>query len=76
MTARGGQTLLVAINLFAFLVALLGLHRQRRDRAGFQPLQRDRLAGFLAIAIGVVLDPLQRSIGRFRRRRGPPDRDD
>src|SRR5450631_3011009 len=62
MTARGGQTLLVAIDLFAFFVALLRFHRQRRDRAGFQPLQRDRLAGFLAIAVGVVVDALQRRV--------------
>src|SRR6266481_5111258 len=62
MTARGGQTLLVAIDFFAFLVALLRLHRERRDRARLQPLQRDRLAGLLAIAGGVVLDALQRGV--------------
>src|SRR6266566_9745205 len=62
MTAHGGQTLLVAIHLFAFLVALLGLDRERRDRARLQPLQRDRLAGLLAIAVGVVLDALQRRV--------------
>src|SRR2546423_11511173 len=60
--ARGGQILLVAINLLAFFVALLRLDRKRGDGAGFQPLQRDRLAGFLAIAVGVVLDALQRRI--------------
>src|SRR5258708_17096959 len=49
MTAPSGQTLLVAIDLFAFLVALLRLDRERRDRARLQPLQRDRLAGLLAI---------------------------
>src|SRR5258708_35052065 len=62
MTAHGGQTLLVAIDFFAFLVALLRLHRERRDRARLQPLQRDRLAGLLAIAVGVVLDALQRGV--------------
>src|SRR5947207_3724842 len=62
MTARGGQILLVAINLLAFFVALLRLDRKRGDGAGFQPLQRDRLASFLAIAVGVVLDALQRRI--------------
>src|SRR5713226_3155380 len=62
MTAHGGQILLVAIDLLAFLVALLRLHRQRRDRARLQPLQRDRLAGLLAIAVGVVLDALQRRV--------------
>src|SRR6202165_5250940 len=56
------KTLLVAIDLFAFLVALLRLHRQRRDRARLQPLQRDRLAVLLAIAVGVVLDALQRRV--------------
>src|SRR3954452_17911345 len=59
MTARGGQNLFVAIDLLAFLVALLGFHRERRDRARLEPLQRDRLAGLLAIAVGVVLDALQ-----------------
>src|SRR5258708_40060001 len=58
MTAHGGQTLLVAIDFFAFLVALLRLHRERRDRARLQPLQRDRLAVLLPIAAGVVLDAL------------------
>ena len=43
-------------------MALLRLHRQRRYGAGLQPLQRDRLAGLLAIAVGVVLDPLQRRV--------------
>src|SRR5712675_109239 len=62
MTADGGQSLLVAIHLFAFLVALLRLDRERRDRARLQPLQRDRLAGLLAIAVGVVLDALQRRV--------------
>src|SRR5258705_11737288 len=54
--------LLVAIDLFAFLVALLRFHRERRDRARLQPLQRDRLAGLLAIAVGVVLDAQQRGV--------------
>ena len=62
MTARGGRTLLVAIDLLALLVALLRFDRQRRDRAGFEPLQRDRLAGLLAIAVGVVVDALQRGV--------------
>src|SRR5947207_1399193 len=62
MTAHGAQTLLAAIHLFAFLVALLRLDRERRDRARLQPLQRDRLAGLLAIAVGVVLDALQRRV--------------
>ena len=36
MTALGGQTLLVAIDLLAFFVAFLRLDRQRGDRASFQ----------------------------------------
>src|SRR5439155_5441447 len=64
LTMTGGRPggLLVPIDLLEFLVALLRFHRQRRDRTGFQPLQRDRLAGLLAIAVGVVLDPLQRRV--------------
>src|SRR4051812_50118821 len=52
------RTLFVAIDLLAFLVARLRLHRERRDGTGLEPLQRDRLAGVLAIAVGVVLDTL------------------
>src|SRR5665213_1256826 len=54
--------LLVAIDLLALLVALLRFHRERGDRAGFEPLQRDRFAGLLAIAVGVVVDALQRRV--------------
>jgi len=53
------RTLLVAIDLLALLVALLRFHRERGDGSGFEPLQRDRLAGLLAIAVGVVVDALQ-----------------
>src|SRR6185312_2175426 len=35
---------------------LLGLHRQGRDRARFEAAQRDRLAGFFAIAVAAVVD--------------------
>src|SRR5258707_13602393 len=42
--------LLVAIDLLAFLVALLRFHREGCDRARLQPLRRDRLAGFPYIA--------------------------
>ena len=59
---RRTARLLVAINLLAFLVAFLRFDRQRRDGARFQPLQRDRLAGFFAVSLGVVLDPLQGSV--------------
>ena len=40
-------------------MAFLRFDRQRCDRAGFEPFQRDRLAGLLAIAVGVVFDALQ-----------------
>jgi len=62
LASAAAADLLVAIDLLALLVALLRLHRQRCDRAGFQPLQRDRLAGLLAIAVGVILDALQRRV--------------
>src|SRR6266481_437484 len=57
--AGSADGLLVAIDLFALLVTFLGLDRERRDRPRFEPLQRDRLAGLLAIAIGIVLDALK-----------------
>src|SRR6266567_3896209 len=46
------QALFVAIDLLAFLVALLRFHRERRDGPGLEPLQRDRLAGILEAARG------------------------
>src|SRR5258707_8147225 len=52
----------VAINPLSALVELLRLKRQRGDRAGFEPAQRDRLAGFLAIAVGAVVDTGQRRL--------------
>src|SRR6202011_2877116 len=61
-TATCGPILLVPIDFFALLVTLLGFHRERRDRTRLQPFQRDRLAGLLAIAVGVVLEALQRGI--------------
>src|SRR5882724_680318 len=54
--------LFVAIDFLAFLVALLRFHREGGDRPGLQPLQRDRLAGLLAVAVGVVVDALQRRV--------------
>jgi hypothetical protein len=63
LTMRDAKTpLFVAIDLLALFVAFLRLHRQRGDRAGFEPLQRDRFAGLLAIAVGVVIDALQRRV--------------
>jgi len=43
-------------------MALLGFDRERCNRTRLQPLQRDRLTGLLAVAIGVVLYSLQRRI--------------
>src|ERR1700686_5915669 len=60
--SRDPKSLLVPIDLLAFFGALLRFHRERRDRTRPQPFQRDRLAGLLAIAVGVVLDALQRGI--------------
>src|ERR1700738_2420709 len=54
------KTLLVAIDLLAFLVALLRFHRERGDRSRLQPLQRDRLAGLLPIDGGGGLPAPQR----------------
>jgi hypothetical protein len=54
--------LVVAINALAAFVALLRLDRKRRDRARLQPLYRDRLAGFIAIAVAAVFDALQRRV--------------
>src|SRR5262249_35198374 len=53
---------LVAVDALAPFVALLRLDRQRGDRAGFEPAQRDRLAGFLAIAVGALVDAGERRV--------------
>jgi hypothetical protein len=42
-------------------VALLRLYGKRGNRAGIKPAQRNRLAGFLAVAVTAIFDPLQRS---------------
>src|SRR5579871_389235 len=52
----------VAINALAPLMALLRLDRKRGDRPRLKSLERDRLAGFLAIAVSPVLDPLQSGV--------------
>jgi len=43
-------------------VTLLRLDRERSDRASFERFERDRLADLLAVAIGAVIEPLQRSV--------------
>src|SRR5438552_11157510 len=57
-----GVSSIVPIHSLAALVALLRLDRERRDRARFEPLERDRLAGLLAIAVGAVVDALDRGV--------------
>src|SRR5690606_22526393 len=52
----------VAINLLASLVHLLGFKPQRCDRPCVEAGQPDRLAGFLAEAVGPVIDPLERGV--------------
>src|SRR5580692_12138059 len=54
--------LIVAIDALAAFVALLRLDRQRRDRPRLEPLDGDRLAGLLAIAVGAGLDARQRRV--------------
>src|SRR5215510_9457795 len=50
----------VLVDALAPLVPLLCLDRQRGDRARLQPLERDRLAGLFAIAVGAVFDAGER----------------
>ncbi len=44
------------------LVAFLRLDRQGGDWTGVKPPEADRFAGLLAIAVGAVVDPLQRRV--------------
>jgi hypothetical protein len=53
---------IVAVHPLAALVTLLRLYRERSDRASFEPFERDRLADILAVAVGAVIEPLQRSV--------------
>src|SRR4030081_2135268 len=57
-----GYSLFVAINPLAPLVPLLRLDRQGGDGRGRGPLERDRLAGLLAIAVGSVIEPGERGV--------------
>src|SRR5204862_237023 len=61
-TSKRQRRSIVPINPLAPLMALLGLHREGGDRPGLQALDPDRLAGFLAIAVSPVVDPVQCSI--------------
>src|SRR5271170_6882073 len=58
----GRRLLVVAIDALAPLVAFLGFDRERRDRTGFEPLERDRLAGLLAKAVSALFDALERGV--------------
>src|SRR3954468_6258930 len=58
----GALASLVAIDALAPFVTLLRLDREGRDRARFEPLERDRLAGLLAIAVGAVIKAGDRRI--------------
>src|SRR5687767_14641563 len=60
--AQPGLLSIIAIDPLAPLVALLRLDGERRDRPGVEPAQADGLACFLAIAIGAVVDSLERGI--------------
>src|SRR5262245_47759899 len=59
--APGGSSV-VLVDALTPLVPLLRLDRQRRDRARLEPLERDRLAGLLAIAVGTVLETGERFV--------------
>src|SRR5690606_17924688 len=52
----------VAVDPFAALVPFLGLDREGRGRASFKPAEADRLASFLAVAVGAVLNAAQRLV--------------
>src|SRR5579871_1167854 len=59
---RPQRLLLVAVDAFAAFVAFLRLDGERGDRARFQAFEGNRLARFLAVAVGPVFDALQRRI--------------
>src|SRR5690606_32270442 len=52
----------IAVLALAALATLLCLDRQGRDRARFQALDADLLAGFEAVAVAAILDALQRLV--------------
>src|SRR5712692_3953814 len=51
---------LVPIDALAALVTLLRLDRERGNRPRFEPLERDRLAGLLTIAVSAILQSRER----------------
>src|SRR5262249_9469190 len=70
---------LVAIDPLAPLVTFLRLDRERGDGARLEPLERNRLAGLLAIAVGAVLEAGERRVDlgdqlALAVARPPPDR--
>src|SRR5580698_9293412 len=60
--SRRSESSVVAVHALTALVPFLRFDRQRRDRPRFETLQRNRLAGFLAIAISAVFDTRQRGV--------------
>ena len=48
------------MNFFGAFVTLLRFERQGRNRTRFEAADADRLAGFLAIAIGAIVDAADR----------------
>ncbi len=59
---REGTPSIVPVHPLAPLVAFLRLDRQRGDWTGVKPPEADRFACLLAIAVGAVVDPLQRRV--------------
>src|SRR5262252_6000964 len=53
---------LLPVESLLLLAARLGFDRQRRGRAGDQPRDPDRLAGFLAVAVAAFVDAAQRLV--------------
>ena len=53
------RKLIVPMRFFHTLVLFLRLNGQGGDRAGFQPLQADRLTCFFTVAIAAIFHPLK-----------------
>ncbi len=54
--------LFVAVHLLATLVHFLGFQGERGDGPGIEAGDANRIAGFLAVAVGAILDPLERGV--------------